>query len=173
MIQNDLREIMLIEDSPSDAHLALKALSESSFQCNVNHAQDGVEAMAMLRRQGIYSDCPRPDLIFLDLNMPRKDGRQVLSELKADRELSMIPVIVLTTSADDDDVLHAYNLGSNSYIVKPLDVQAFFAVIEAAQQYWFETCRLPGQQKSRQRLLESLLTILRIFSERQRSASER
>lgn len=143
MMQNSQFQILLVEDSPSDAHLALRALSESSFECNVCHANDGIEAMAMLRREGTHVDCPRPDLILLDLNMPRKDGRQVLEELKQDPELRRIPVVVLTTSSSDDDVADAYRLGSNSYIVKPVDVKAFFDVVENAQRYWFDTCRLP------------------------------
>ncbi|MEZ6132501.1 MAG: response regulator [Planctomycetaceae bacterium] len=143
MIQSLNREILLIEDSPSDAHLALRALAESSYPTNVQHAKDGVEAMAMLRREPPFSECPRPDLIFLDLNLPRKDGRQVLDELKADSELTGIPVIVLSTSADAGDVLDAYRLGGNSYIVKPVDVKEFFAVVESTQHYWFHTCQLP------------------------------
>jgi len=137
------REILLIEDSPSDAHLALRALAESSFPANVHHAKDGVEAMAMLRREDPFTQCPRPDLIFLDLNLPRKDGRQVLDEIRTDLELVRIPVIVLSTSADAGDILDAYRLGSNSYIVKPVDVKEFFAVVESTQQYWFHTCQLP------------------------------
>lgn len=144
MIQNGKHEILLIEDSPSDAHLALRALAESSFESNVCHAQDGVEAMAMLRKEGAHSDCPRPDLILLDLNMPKKDGRQVLGEIRDDAELRCIPVVVLTTSADDQDVVDAYRLGSNSYIVKPVDVRAFFNVVEKTQNYWFATSRLPS-----------------------------
>ncbi len=145
MIQNALPEILLVEDSPSDAHLTQRALLESSFQCNVFHAQDGIEAMAMLRQEGAHAKCPRPDLILLDLNMPRKDGRQVLEELSQDEQLKRIPVIVLTTSADDGDISDAYKLGSNSYIVKPVDVKALFDVVENAQRYWFDTCRLPDR----------------------------
>lgn len=137
------RQILLVEDSPSDAHLAQKALAESRFPSHVRHAKDGVEAMQMLRQEGEHSDYRRPDLILLDLNMPRKDGRQVLTELKQDERLSRIPVVVLTTSADDQDIADAYRLGSNSYIVKPVDLKAFFAVVEHTQQYWFDTCRLP------------------------------
>ena len=146
MLHKTHREILLVEDSPSDAHLAQRALAESSFRSNVSHARDGVEAMEMLRQEGAHADCPRPDLILLDLNMPRKDGRQVLTELKQHAELSRIPVIGLRTSADDQDIADAYRLGSNSYIVKPVDVKAFFDVVEHTQQYWFATCRLPDDR---------------------------
>lgn len=139
-------QILLIEDSPSDAHLAQRALAESRFSSSVQHAKDGVEAMAILRREGPFAASPRPDLIFLDLNLPRKDGRQVLGELRADKNLGGIPVIVLSTSADAGDIADAYRLGGNSYIVKPVDVREFFAVVETAQTYWFETCRLPSSQ---------------------------
>lgn len=143
MIQNDQCEILLIEDSPSDAHLAQRALANCSISCNVSHAKDGVEALAMLRREGEYAESPRPDLIFLDLNMPRKDGRQVLGELRADASLGSIPVVVLTTSADDADIAETYRLGTNSYIVKPVELQEFYSVVEQTQRYWFRTCSLP------------------------------
>ena len=143
MVQNDPIEILLIEDSPSDAHLAQRALANCSIECNVSHAKDGVEALAMLRQEGDFSDYPRPDLIFLDLNMPRKDGRQVLGELRDDAALGSIPVVVLTTSSDDTDIAETYRLGTNSYIVKPVELQQFFDVVEETQQYWFRTCALP------------------------------
>lgn len=146
MVQNDQCEILLVEDSPSDAHLAQRALASSSIPCRVHHAKDGVEALAMLRREGTYTDFPRPDLIFLDLNMPRKDGRQFLGELRADGKLASIPVVVLTTSADDTDISDTYRLGTNSYIVKPVELKDFFSVVEIAQQYWFRTCSLPSRQ---------------------------
>lgn len=146
MIQSNQCEILLIEDSPSDAHLAQRALANCSIQCNVSHAKDGVEALAMLRQEGDYADIPRPDLIFLDLNMPRKDGRQVLGELRADADLGTIPVVVLTTSADDVDIADTYRLGTNSYIIKPVELKDFFTVVEETQQYWFRTCSLPPKQ---------------------------
>ena len=143
MVQNQPIEILLIEDSPSDAHLAQRALANCSIECNVRHAKDGVEALSMLRREGDFCDYPRPDLIFLDLNMPRKDGRQVLGELRNDVGLASIPVVVLTTSSDDSDIAETYRLGTNSYIVKPVELQQFFDVVEETQQYWFRTCELP------------------------------
>jgi CheY-like chemotaxis protein len=146
MVKHELCEILLIEDSPSDAHLAQRAFASCSIPCNVSHAKDGVEALAMLRKEGDYAQVPRPDLIFLDLNMPRKDGRQVLCELRADANLGSIPVVVLTTSADDDDIADTYRLGSNSYIVKPVELKDFFTVVEETQQYWFRTCSLPPRK---------------------------
>lgn len=148
MMTADRYEILLIEDSPSDAHLAQRALANCSVPSNVHHAKDGVEALAMLRREGDYVNLPRPDLIFLDLNMPRKDGRQVLGELRADTDLASIPVVVLTTSADESDIAETYLLGTNSYIVKPVELKDFFNVVEQTQSYWFRTCVLP-QKHSR------------------------
>ncbi len=143
MIQDRHHDILLVEDSPSDALLAMRALLESSFDSRVLHAKDGVEALAMLRREGSHVDCPRPDLILLDLNMPRKDGRQVLTELRSDSDLRTIPVVVLSTSAADSDINDSYRLGSNSYIVKPVELNEFFNLMEKAQDYWFRTCALP------------------------------
>jgi two-component system, chemotaxis family, response regulator Rcp1 len=146
MIQNNSRQILLVEDSPSDAHLAMRAFSQSTVVSTVNHAKDGAEALAMLRREGDFHECPRPDLIFLDLNMPRVNGRQVLEELRVDPELKLIPIVVLSTSTDDADILDAYQLGTNSYVVKPVDLNEFFRVIEAVQNYWFKFCALPVSQ---------------------------
>ena len=144
MTQGHPREILLVEDSPSDAILAQRAIEASSFKGGVRHARDGVEALAMLRREGEFADCPRPALILLDLNMPRKDGRQVLQELREDDDLRSIPVIMLTTSADERDIADSYHLGSNSYIVKPVELQQFYDIVEQTQLYWFHTCRLPS-----------------------------
>ena len=135
--------ILLVEDSPSDAELAMRAFANSSFRNNVSHAKDGVEALEMLRREGRFRECARPDLIFLDLNMPRKDGRQVLVEIRQDADLVSIPVIVMTTSTDDADVIDCYRLGTNSYLVKPVELTDFFALIEDVQQYWCKTSLLP------------------------------
>ncbi|MEO2015735.1 MAG: response regulator [Fuerstiella sp.] len=146
MIQNISRQILLVEDSPSDAHLAMRAFAQSTFASTVNHAKDGSEALAMLRREGTFHECPRPDLIFLDLNMPRVNGKQVLDELRVDPDLSLIPIVVLSTSTDDTDVRDAYRLGTNSYVVKPVDLNEFFRAIEAVQSYWFQLCALPASQ---------------------------
>ncbi len=145
MTPNAEFRILLVEDSPSDAELAKLAFANSSFKSHVSHARDGVEALAMLRREGEFSSWQRPDLIFLDLNMPRKDGRQVLGELRMDANLGYIPVIVMTTSSDEGDVLDCYRLGTNSYIVKPVELQEFFRLIEDTQHYWCRTCVLPSR----------------------------
>ena len=146
MIQKNSRQILLVEDSPTDAHLAMRAFSQSTYESTVSHAKDGSEALAMLRREGSFHECPRPDLIFLDLNMPRVNGRQVLDELRVDPDLGLIPIVVLSTSTDDADVVDAYRLGTNSYVVKPVDLNEFFRVIEAVQGYWFDFCALPVSQ---------------------------
>lgn len=144
LIAREIR-ILLVEDSPSDAELAMRAFANSSFKNTVSHARDGVEALEMLRREGRFLNCPRPDLIFLDLNMPRKDGRQVLAEIRQDADLSSIPVIVMTTSSEDADVVDCYRLGTNSYLVKPVELPEFFALIEDAQKYWCTTSLLPAR----------------------------
>ena len=144
MTQSHRREILLVEDSPSDAILAQRAIEASSFDGCVRHARDGIEALAMLRREGRFVDCPRPALILLDLNMPRKDGRQVLQEIREDDNLRSIPVVMLTTSTDERDIADSYYLGSNSYIVKPVELQQFYDIVEQTQRYWFHICRLPS-----------------------------
>ena len=145
MVQNENRDILLVEDSLTDAQLAIRAFSKCSVTSNIYHARDGVEAMAMLRREGEYVEQPRPDLIFLDLNMPRLDGRQVLDQIRNDPNLLPIPVVVLSTSGSDDDISDAYQLGCNSYVVKPVDLSEFFQVIESVQSYWFQICALPEE----------------------------
>ena len=137
-------QILLVEDSAPDAHLARRAFQESSFESEINHAKDGDQAMAMLRQEGDYADLPRPDLVMLDLNMPGKNGRQVLNEMRADDSLKSIPVVVLSTSTHEDDIAESYRLGGNSYVVKPVELQEFFSVIERTQQYWFRICTLPA-----------------------------
>ncbi|MFD1625816.1 response regulator [Azospirillum griseum] len=145
MIQNDSApfDILLVEDDPADAGLAKRALREGRILCRVNHVRDGVEALEYLRRQDRYIGASRPDLILLDLNMPRLDGRAVLQELKADPELKTIPVVVLTTSDVDRDVNASYLLGANSFITKPMDMDAFFDAIKSVEEYWFRVVRLP------------------------------
>ena len=136
-------EILLVEDNPGDARLALEAMKEAKV-CNHMHVvKDGVEAMAFLRQQGIYASEPRPDLILLDLNLPRKDGREVLAEIKQDPDLRRIPVVVLTTSQADEDVLKSYDLRVNCYIAKPVDLEQFMRVIQAIDDFWLTIVRLP------------------------------
>lgn len=145
MIQDDSApfDILLVEDDPADAGLAKRALREGRILCRVNHVRDGVEALEYLRRQDRYAGASRPDLILLDLNMPRMDGRAVLQEMKADPDLKTIPVVVLTTSDVDRDVNASYLLGANSFITKPMDMDAFFDAIKSVEEYWFRVVRLP------------------------------
>lgn len=139
-------EILLVEDSPTDVLLASEAL-ESSKVCNRLHAvRDGVEAMAYLRREGRYADAPRPDLILLDLNLPKKDGREVLKAIKTEEGLKRIPVVVLTTSGDETDVLRAYGLHANCYVVKPVNFEKFAEVIKSVENFWFAVVMLPPKE---------------------------
>ena len=136
-------EILLVEDSPTDALLAQEALDHAKV-CNRLHlVTDGVEAIAFLRREGPYAKAPRPDLILLDLNLPKKDGRQVLSEIKNDEDLKSIPVVVLTTSSAEADVIQSYGLHANCYIVKPVDFDKFADVIRTLESFWFAVVTLP------------------------------
>jgi CheY-like chemotaxis protein len=134
---------MLVEDNPGDVRLTREALREARIRNRLHVARDGVEALAFLRREGAFGGAPRPDLILLDLNLPRKDGREVLAELKADPDLKRIPVVVLTTSQDDDDILRSYNLHANSYIVKPVDLEHFIAVVRSIEEFWLTVVKLP------------------------------
>ena len=136
-------EIMLVEDSPSDAALTIEALQAGKIANNLNRVADGVEAMAYLKQQGSFAKSPRPDLIMLDLNLPKKDGREVLRELKSDPSLKLIPVIVLTTSRSDKDVLQSYELNANCYITKPVDFQQFIDVVKSIERFWLSVVTLP------------------------------
>jgi len=136
-------EILLVEDSSTDVMLAEEALENGHFPTNLSVVKDGVEAMAFLRKQGRYAGSPRPDLILLDLNMPRKDGREVLAEVKIEDSLKQIPIIVLTTSQAEQDVLNAYGLHANCYVSKPVDFDQFAAVVTSIEQFWFLTALLP------------------------------
>ena len=136
-------EILLAEDSATDVLLAKEALEFAKVRNNLHVVKDGVEAMAFLRQEGQYAACPRPDLILLDLNMPRKDGREVLVEVKADANLHRIPVVLLTTSQAQEDVDRAYDLHANCYISKPVDFDQFANVVRAIDQFWFTVVTLP------------------------------
>ncbi len=136
-------EILLVEDSPSDAALAEEALVEARVHNNLHRVEDGVEAIAFLRRAGKYATAPRPGLILLDLNLPRKDGREVLAEIKADPELASIPVVVLTTSQSEQDILRVYGLHANCYVTKPVDFNQFASVVKAIKNFWFTVVQLP------------------------------
>ena len=144
-MKTDIRpiEILLVEDSPSDAEFTIEALKEAKMRNHLSLVEDGVQAMEFLRRQGKYAQAPRPDLIMLDLNLPRKDGREVLAELKADNNLQTIPVVVLTTSRAEQDVLRAYQLHANCYITKPVDFQQFLNVVRSIESFWLFVVTLP------------------------------
>jgi CheY-like chemotaxis protein len=136
-------EILLVEDNPGDARLTEEALKEGKVRNNLHMARDGVEAMAFLRREGTYKDAPRPDLVLLDLNLPRKDGREVLEEIKSDDKLKRIPVVVLTTSKAEEDVLRTYNLHANCYVTKPVDLEKFMVVVKTIDVFWLTVVTLP------------------------------
>jgi CheY-like chemotaxis protein len=141
-------EILLVEDSPSDTELTVEALRDFKVRNHVSIVEDGVEAMKFLRREGPYAQAPRPDLIMLDLNLPRKDGREVLAEIKADESLKTIPVVVLTTSRADQDVLRSYQLNANCYINKPVDFNQFLEVVRSIEAFWLYVVTLPPGGKS-------------------------
>lgn len=136
-------EILLVEDSPGDVRLTQECLREAKVKNNLQVVNDGVEALAFLRRQGNYAEAVRPDLVLLDLNLPKKDGREVLSEMKADDTLKSIPVVVLTISGSEEDILKSYNLHANCYIVKPIDLQQFLKVVKAIEDFWLTIVKLP------------------------------
>lgn len=139
-------EILLIEDNPGDARLTLEAFKEGRVLNNITVISDGVDALAYLRRQGPkYSDAIQPDLILLDLNLPKKDGREVLAEIKADEHLKKIPVVVLTTSAADEDVARAYGSHANCYITKPVELDRFLDVVHSIDSFWLSLVKLPPQ----------------------------
>jgi CheY-like chemotaxis protein len=136
-------EILLAEDNPADVRLTREALRDAKVHNNLNVVADGVEAMAFLRHQGAYADASRPDVILLDLNMPRKDGRQVLAEIKADEQLKTIPIVVLTSSLAEEDILRAYNLNVNCYVTKPVELDQFLKVVRSIENFWLEIVALP------------------------------
>lgn len=138
-------ELLLVEDSEPDVRLTMEALCEAKVKNRLWVVEDGVEAMEFLRRQGQHAQAPRPDLILLDLNLPRKDGRQVLKEIKSDDSLKRIPVVVLTTSKNEEDVLRAYDLHANCYITKPVDFNRFMEVVKSIEDFWLTVVRLPEE----------------------------
>jgi chemotaxis family two-component system response regulator Rcp1 len=139
-------EILLVEDSPGDVRLTIEALKEAKVTNNLSVVQDGVEAMDFLRQKGSYKNSARPDIILLDLNLPRKDGREVLAEIKNDPELKQIPVVVLTTSQSEQDVLRAYDLHANCYIAKPVDFKQFMTVVKSIEDFWLTVVKLPTNE---------------------------
>ena len=136
-------QILLVEDNSGDARLTLEALKETTLYNQLQHVADGVEALAYLRREGRHAHAPRPDLILLDLNLPRKDGREVLAEIKADQELRRIPVVVLTTSQSEEDISIAYDLNANCYVAKPVDLDNFIKVVRIIEEFWLTIVKLP------------------------------
>jgi two-component system response regulator len=136
-------DILLVEDNPGDVRLAQEALKESKVRNKLYVVEDGVEAMAFLRRQGKYAGVPRPDLILLDLNLPRKSGREVLEEVKTDDALKRIPVVVLTVSRADEDIIKSYNHHANCYITKPLDFTRFMEITKVIEGFWLTIVTLP------------------------------
>jgi CheY-like chemotaxis protein len=139
-------EILLVEDNPGDVRLTREALREGKVHNNLYIAKDGVEALAFLRREGAeFADAVRPDLILLDLNLPRKDGREVLEEIKADPSLRHIPVVVLTSSEAEQDIVRAYDLHANCYVSKPVDLDQFITVVQSIENFWFTIVKLPTE----------------------------
>jgi two-component system response regulator len=136
-------EILLVEDNPGDVDLARAAMEESKVRNILHTVGDGVEAMLFLRRKGKYTEVPRPDLVLLDLNLPKKDGREVLAEIKSDEDLKRIPVVILTISKDEEDILKTYNLHANCFITKPIDLNQFVKVVKAIEDFWLTIVKLP------------------------------
>ncbi|BAY11320.1 response regulator [Calothrix sp. NIES-2098] len=136
-------EILLVEDSPSDAHLTIKGFQKAKIANNLHWVEDGETAMNYLRQEGEYTNAPRPDLILLDLNLPGLDGREVLTEVKSDPDLKRIPVVILTTSTDEHDILRSYNLSANCYVTKPIDVYQFIEVVQLMQDFWLAAVAFP------------------------------
>ena len=136
-------EILLVEDNPGDVRLTQEALKEGKVYNNLHWAKDGVEALEFLRRQGKHAKAPRPDIILLDLNLPKKDGREVLAVIKNDADLKHIPVVVLTTSEAEEDVLKSYSLHANCYVTKPVDLEKFIHVVQSIDRFWLTVVTLP------------------------------
>ena len=137
-------DILLVEDNPGDVRLTQEAFREGKLQTNLHVVTDGEAALQHLRRQGTYAQAARPDLILLDLNLPKKDGREVLAEIKVDDALKSIPVVILTTSKAEQDILKVYNLHANCYITKPVDLEQFLSVVKAIEDFWLQIVKLPS-----------------------------
>jgi chemotaxis family two-component system response regulator Rcp1 len=141
-------EVLLVEDSPGDVRLTREALKDAKLHINLHIASDGIEAMSFLKREGQYDRVPRPDLILLDLNLPKKDGREVLEEIKKNPVLQSIPVVILTTSASETDILRSYLLHANCYITKPVDLKGFLDVVKSIDNFWLSVVKLPREMGS-------------------------
>ena len=140
-------DILLVEDNPGDVRLTKEALKDAKVLNEIYVAKDGVEAMDFLYKKGQFAEAPVPDMILLDLNLPKKDGREVLAEIKKDPKLKHIPVIVLTTSKADEDIIKTYNLHANAYITKPVDLNRFVEIIHALEEFWFTIVKLPPKEQ--------------------------
>jgi chemotaxis family two-component system response regulator Rcp1 len=141
-----LIDILVVEDNPGDARLIMEVLKSNKIHNSLRIVKDGVEAMDFLHKKGEFADVPRPDLIFLDLNLPKKDGREVLAELKSDNDLKSIPVVVMTMSQSEEDILRAYNLHANCFVTKPIDLDQFVKVVESIEDFWFSLVKLPSKE---------------------------
>lgn len=139
-------EILYVEDNPADVRLTMEALKENKVRTNLHVAKDGEEAMEFLQRRGRYREAPRPDLILLDLNLPRKDGREVLAEIKKDPKLTSIPVVVITSSKAEEDIAKSYQLHANCYVTKPVDLMQFLSVIRTVEGFWLSVVTLPPRE---------------------------
>jgi CheY-like chemotaxis protein len=137
--------VLLVEDNPGDVRLTQEAFKDGRVLVNLTVAEDGVQAMEILNRKGSYDKCPRPDLILLDLNLPKKNGREVLVEIKADEDLRRIPVIVMTTSKAEQDIYRAYNLNANCYVTKPVELEEFLNVVRSIEDFWLTIVTLPNE----------------------------
>jgi two-component system, chemotaxis family, response regulator Rcp1 len=146
MIMVDKIKVLLVEDNPADVDLTRWSLEESKILCDLQVAEDGVIAMDILCRRGQHADAARPDLVLLDLNLPRKDGREVLAEMKADPALRRIPVVVLTSSQAEEDVVRSYDLQANAYVIKPVDLAGFGRIVKGIEDFWFSVVRFPPER---------------------------
>jgi len=136
-------EILLVEDNPGDVRLTMEALKEGKLSNGLHVVEDGVEALAFLRKEGKYTQAPHPDLILLDLNLPKKDGREVLAEIKEDPDLKRIPVVILTTSQAEEDILRTYDLHANCYVTKPVNLEQFMTIVKYIEEFWLTIVKLP------------------------------
>lgn len=145
MADPKLVEILLVEDNEADARLTIEALKEGKVRNRMHVARDGVEAMQYLRREGAHANAARPDLVLLDLNLPKMDGREVLAAMKGDDKLRRIPVVILTTSKAEEDIVRTYDLHANCYITKPVDLEQFIEVVKSIDHFWISIVQLPAQ----------------------------
>jgi chemotaxis family two-component system response regulator Rcp1 len=141
-------EVLLVEDSPGDVRLTREAFKDAKVHINLHVAYDGAEAMAFVKREGVHADAPRPDMVLLDLNLPKKSGREVLEEIKEDPALMSIPVVILTTSASEQDILRSYLHHANCFITKPVDLEGFLTVVKSIDNFWLSIVKLPREGRS-------------------------